>query len=263
VDPVTRAARSRPALFLASATAAGAIVVAALLAGRMAERRATCRSALIPAYGPPQTIAALARTSARPRLVVVNPSNGPGAEPDAGYGDAVRAARRAGARVLGYVPTTYGVRPAADIARDVDRYAAWYRVDGVFFDEAAHAAALVPYYAGLARQARARGARLVVLNPGVVPAPGYFDVADVVVTYEGPYAAYAAALRAMPSWVRKLPAERVAHLVYSGSREQALAAARLPDGPGHLYATSGAMPDPWQTLPAYLHEEERVLEACS
>lgn len=257
-------ARRERRLLLASVAAAGAIVLVTLLTTRGADRRTTCRTTLIPAYVPPHALVELVRASSRPRLLVINPASGPGAEPLAGYREAVRTAQRAGARVLGYVHTTYGARPAVDVMADIDRYMSWYGVDGVFLDEAAHDVARVGYYAALARHVRAGGARrVVVLNPGVVPARQYFALADVIVTFEGPYAAYGAAMDATPDWVRDQPPGRVAHLVYDASRQQALATVSHPQQAGYVYATSGSMPDPWRTVPAYLHEEEHALEVCA
>jgi len=250
-------------LMLASAGAAGVILLVILLTTRGTDRRPSCRSTLIPAYLTPRAIVDAVDGASRPRLVVVNPQSGPGAKEDAECRRAVRTAQRAGARVLGYVPTDYAARPAADVMADVDRYAAWYGVDGVFLDEASHLSAQLPYYAQVSRHIRASGGRVVVLNPGVVPAQGYFGLADVVVTFEGPYENYAGAVERMPDWVRAQPPDRVAHLVYGASREQALSAVRNLDGAGYLYVTSGSMPDPWRALPAYLHEEEEALEACS
>jgi hypothetical protein len=251
---------SHPAIALVSVAAAAAIVLVTIVVGRGSERRAACRAALIPAYLPPGAIADLVRDSNRPRVVVINPSNGPGAEERPAYLNAVREVRAAGTRVLGYVPTAYGARPIADAVADVDRYLSWYRVDGIFFDEAAAGESALPYYEALARHVRRGADRIVVLNPGVVPARAYFDVADVVVTFEGTYAGYADAVQAMPDWLRGR-SERVAHLVYDASRAEALSA--VADGSaGYVYATSGSMPNPWRTLPDYLHEEERVLASC-
>jgi hypothetical protein len=83
------------------------------------------------------------------------------------------------------------------------------------------------------------------------------------VTFEGPYSAYADALGRMPGWVRDEPADRIAHLVYGASREQALSVVRGSDGAGYVYLTSGSPPNPWRTLPSYLRAEEQGLEACS
>jgi hypothetical protein len=257
-------ARRQRGLLLASAAAAGAIVLVTLLSTRGAERRAICRTTLIPAYVPPHALVDLVRASSRPRLLVINPSSGPGTEAVPAYRGAVRTAQRAGARVLGYVHTTYGARPAADVMADIDRYTSWYGVDGIFLDEASHDVAHVGYYAGLGRHVRAGGARrVVVLNPGVVPAREYFDLADVIVTFEGPYAAYGPAMEATPEWVRDQPPGRVAHLVYDASRQQAMATVSHPQKAGYVYATSGSLPDPWRTVPSYLHEEEQALEVCA
>jgi hypothetical protein len=210
---------------------------------------------------PPGAIVDLTRSSPRPRMIVINPHNGPGAQQQDAYRSAVHDARAAGTRVLGYVPTSYGARPAGDVLGDVDRYLSWYAVDGIFFDEASSDQTTLPYYTALARHVRGGAGRLVVVNPGVVPARGYFDIADVVVTFEGTYAEYTAAVKATPDWVRRKHLDRVAHLVYGASRAEALRAV-ADEAAGYVYATSGSMPDPWRTLPPYLHEEEEVLASC-
>jgi hypothetical protein len=262
VDPV-KAFVAHPLLLAACAGAGLAIAVVLALVARGTERSGTCRAALVPAYLPPHELPALARGAWRPRMVIVNPNSGPGARRSDAYADAVRALQAAGVRVLGYVPTGYGSRPTQEAIADVERYASWYRVDGIFFDEAASAAGELPYYRALARAARGggNGRQLVVLNPGVPPAPGYFDLADVVVTFEGSYAAYADAVEATPEWLDRQRPESIAHLVYGATRAQALGA--LADsGAGYLYATSGALPNPWRTLPAYLDEEVEALATC-
>jgi hypothetical protein len=239
-----------------------AVVAGAVLA-RDGAPAAACRSTLIPAYTTPAGIRALADGPRRPRLVIVNPDSGPGDRRDAAYAKAVERARRAGMRVLGYVATGYGARPAADVGADVDRYAAWYGVDGIFLDESAHTADLVGHYRELAARARGGAGRLVVLNPGVVPVPGYLDVADVVVTFEGHVAQYDAALASAPAWLEQLPAKRVAHLVYGASRAEAMAAVGAGGHAGYFYVTSGTLPNPWQTVPEYLAAQEARLAGCA
>jgi hypothetical protein len=262
VDPVTASVRDQRRI-VASVVLAGAVLILVVLLQRGGvERRSACRSTLIPAYLPATEIARLVAGAARPRLVIMNPANGPGADAHPDFRAAVRSAHAAGGRVLGYVPTGYGTRPAGDVTADIDRYRSWYGVDGVFLDEAAHDPAHLSYYAALAEHARTDRMRVVVVNPGVVPARGYFDVADVVVTFEGAYADYAAARASAPDWYAGIDRQRIAHLIYGASRAQALAAVREVDV-GYLYVTSGTLPDPWHALPSYLHEEERALEACA
>jgi hypothetical protein len=248
---------------IASATA-GTLLAATVLSTRGgAERQAVCAESLVPAYLPAHELAALAATPRLPRLLVVNPASGPGSAPHPGFREAVQAARRAGARVLGYVHTSWGRRDVAAVEADIVRYASWYGTDGVFLDEAAHDAAFVPHYRALATYARAVGQTFVALNPGVVPARPYFGLADAVVTFEGPYADYAERLETMPGWLEHVPADRIAHLVYGATREEALTLARDHTGRGRLYATAGALPDPWSRLPPYLAEEQGALGGCA
>jgi hypothetical protein len=230
---------------------AGCAAVAAVVAAMVANggsSGASAHRALVPAYLPAARLEKLAARSVNGSVMILNPSNGPGAAADPAYAHAVATAHSAGWKVIGYVPTSYGGRAAADVQADADRYAAWYRVDGIFLDEAAHDGAHLPYYRSL--RAGIRG--LLVINPGVPPDPGYRDAADVIVTYEGLYAG-ASAHANPPRW---LPARRAAQLVYGASEAGArkLVAAHRT---GYLYVTSGALPDPWSRLPRYIDAEIR------
>jgi hypothetical protein len=265
VDQVSDSARIPRRWLVAwiAAAATGALVLVTVVSSRGSDRRPPCRGTLIPAYITPAAIADLVDGPEHRRLIVINPASGPGHAPHPPYREAVAAAHDSGAQVVGYVPTGYGARDPAAVQADIDRYREWYGVDGVFLDEAAHDEALVPHYRALSLQAREAGVGLVVLNPGMVPAEGYFDLADVVVTYEGPATGYADALARIPDWVRRQPPDRIGHLVYAASREQALAAAESPLAPGWLYVTSGDLPNPWRTVPDYLDEEEAALRSCA
>ena len=102
-------------------------------------------------------------------------------------------------------PRSARATPPPSLA-DAERYREWYGVDGIFLDEVAHDDAQLPYYAALSRALRGDGE--LVLNPGTVPARGYFELADVVVTYEGPFADYARAARAGARLAARRPADR-------------------------------------------------------
>jgi spherulation-specific family 4 protein len=247
----------------AVATLAVVAMVAVLAASRGEAAKPTpCRMTLIPAYVPPAGLLELAARSDRPRMVVMNPASGPGASRSPGYERAVRALQEAGTRVLGYVPTAYGDRDPAAVREDVTRYAHWYGVDGIFLDEVAHSRAHLPYYTAVSAAVRASGSPLVALNPGLVPSRGYFGIADLVVTYEGPYGDYAAALSRAPAWLAEVPAGKIAHLVYGASEAQARTVATLRGGAAYVYATDGVAPDPWSALPAHLDDHEAQLARC-
>ncbi|HEY6762197.1 MAG TPA: spherulation-specific family 4 protein [Baekduia sp.] len=257
-----KARRSHSALAVAVAGIGVAIAVVVTLLTRGSERGPTCRAALIPAYVPPHELAALAGARPRPRMVVVNPASGPGAERSDGYAGAVRKLKAAGVRVLGYVPTGYGYRPLDAVRADVQRYLSWYHVDGIFFDEASSSADQLPYYRTAASAARDGGGRLVVLNPGVPPDSGYFDVADVVVTYEGTFADYGDAQETTPAWLRDEDPNRVANLIYDATRADALDA-RASASAGYVYATSGSQPNPWRTVSPYFRDETQAVGTCA
>jgi Spherulation-specific family 4 len=255
-------ALTRRGWLLACSGLAAAAALVALLATRdgRAEVR-SCRSTLIPAYVSAGEVAELARRSQRERLLVINPASGPGVSADQAYQQAVAAAKKAGARVLGYVPTSYGARDVSAVEGDIDRYTSWYDVDGIFLDEASNDEGALAYYGALARHIRSSPGRLVVLNPGMVPARGYFNLADVVVTFEGPVGSYAAAVERTPSWLGHVPAGRIAHLVYGASREQALQAIALRAHARYVYAAAGSQPHPW-SLPDYVDEVQALLAKC-
>ncbi|KAF8875179.1 Spherulation-specific family 4-domain-containing protein [Infundibulicybe gibba] len=138
--------------------------------------------------------------------IVVNPNNGPvgpggapGNQPDANYQTCIAALRTAGStgqniKILGYVATGHGTRDSADVDTDIDIYSQWgsaYRPDGIFFDQVATSASLLPTYQGFVAQAHNDfGTSFIVLNPSANPASdadGYFDIADLVVTLGGLY----------------------------------------------------------------------------
>jgi hypothetical protein len=247
---------------ITSAAVAAVVLAAVLLTRGSSATPPPCRGTLIPAYGPASVLAGLSGHPGRRRLVIVNPASGPGQQPQPSYREAITTARKNGARVLGYVPTAYGARDPSAVAADIDRYQAWYRTDGIFLDEVASDPERLGYYEAISRQVRSGADRILVLNPGRVPAPGYAELADVIVTFEGPFADYARALQEMPPWVRALPPARVAHLVYGASAAEAAASIHTDAQAGHLYMTSGSPPNPWQALSPYLDDQEKQLARC-
>ncbi|WP_086697904.1 spherulation-specific family 4 protein, partial [Streptomyces tricolor] len=143
-------------------------------------------SLLVPLYVHPaedpgawhRLIASADRTYA----VVLNPADGPGSAPDPAYTAAARALRAAGARLLGYVDTDYGVRDRALIVEEARRHQTWYAADGCFLDRVTAGPEGLSACRRTVRELRRLGTGTVVLNPGVHPAPGYARLADLTVT---------------------------------------------------------------------------------
>ena len=227
----------------------------------LADRACTSHATLIPAYLPPAELTELLTGPDRTGLVVVNPDNGPGAALNPAYADAIGRLRRTGTRVLGYVATGYASRDPELVRTEVRRYASWYAISDIFVDEVAAGEEALPYYTALSAALRARTDGLVVLNPGRVPARGYFDIADIVVTFEGPFSDYRARTALAPSWAHGLFATRTAHQIYAASDQQALEAVETPLA-DYVYANSATLPNPWRTLPSSLTEQQARLARC-
>jgi Spherulation-specific family 4 len=190
------------------------------------------------------------------RSVILNPSSGPGHEPDPCYHTALDALRAAGVIVTGYVDTNYGGRAASAALAEVERYQRWYHVAGVCFDRVAADPAQVGHYAALAAGARLLGARLVIFNHGVHPAEQYADHADVLGTFEGPWRSYLRA--AVPRWTRSRPAEQFYHVVHAVPPRRlgdamALAARRQA---GCAYITDRSGPNPYDGLPSGFADQD-------
>ncbi|UUN25102.1 spherulation-specific family 4 protein [Streptomyces sp. FIT100] len=197
----------------------------------------------------------LTRAAAAHRLygVVLNAADGPGAAPDPAFAAASRALRAAGTRVLGYVDLDYGVRPDSAVLDDVDRHRDWYGADGCFFDQVPADASALPVCRRLVRAARQRGAATVVLNPGVHPAPGYARIADLLVTFEGPWTAYLSSFT-LPRWTARHPPQRFCHLVYGVPAALAQVAERAAEERGAAVscAVADTLPNPWAAPPPAL-----------
>ncbi|QES50467.1 hypothetical protein DEJ50_24235 [Streptomyces venezuelae] len=197
----------------------------------------------------PTAWSALIRAADRLHSVVLNPDSGPGTAPDERFAEVAGRLKDAGVPVLGYVDTDYGRRPHAAVVQDLLRHRDWYGVDGAFLDQAAADGGLLPHYRRLAVAARAAGARTLVFNHGVHPDPGFAQLADLLVTFEGPWDAYRHA--EVPEWTAAHPAHRFCHLVYAVPPGTAEAAARLAAErhAGVHCAVPGAGTHPWGTLP--------------
>lgn len=198
----------------------------------------TTSSLLVPFYehpaDRPEDWAAV--LAAAPALygVVLNPASGAGRSRDPAFAGMAARLREAGVRVLGYADTDYGRRPHAEVVADLLRHRDWYAADGAFLDQVPTEPAALPHYRRLAVSARAAGVRTLVLNHGAHPAPGYEALADLLVTFEGPWDAY----RELD-----LPVEdHYCHLVYAAPPDA------RPTTPVHC-AVPGTGAHPWGTLP--------------
>ncbi|MER5888183.1 spherulation-specific family 4 protein [Streptomyces sp. NPDC001941] len=231
-----------------------------------AARSAPPAAAGVPMYGHPGVAApawaALALADAPLRWVVLNQADGPGEHEDPVLYMAARAVRDAGTRVLGYITLDGGAREDFHTNAEAEAYAA-RGITGAFLDECPATGELLQATALTVLHQRAKGMRYVVLNPGVVPARGYCDIADQVVVFEGDLEAYRRAV--FPSWTRDYPPSRFAHLVHGvRTADEAAEVVRLAGARGcsTVYAHSTRhtpATNTWDGLPPYWPEFTRML----
>ena len=196
-------------------------------------------------------------------VAIINPSSGPGSSIDQSYVAQVDEGQSAGLTVLGYVHTDYGRRSSAVVRSEIDKYYSWYGVDGIFLDEGStdcsHAAS---YYKDLYDYVHNRSGKVVV-NPGTQTNECFMDVADVVVNFEDTYANYRAESYSQPEWVSEYPPTRFWHLVHAApttaDMQEAVGLSKERNA-GFVYVTSDTLPNPWDTLPAFLSDEQKAVQ---
>jgi hypothetical protein len=226
----------------------------ALLTGAIVSPvRAQSQRMAIPSYFAPGPLwTKLEAASPGVGLAIINPNSGPGDAVRADYVAQVKEAKAHGVTVLGYVHTSYGKRPLAEVQAEIEKFRQWYGVDGIFLDEVTNDDAHLPYYFQchtLVQSGQPKA--VVVINPGTPVTEGYMKTADIVLTFESDFAAYVKR-DADPAWVAHYPAKRFFHLIYGAADEAALrqaVALSKKRNAGWVYVTPGGLPNPWNTLP--------------
>jgi hypothetical protein len=182
--------------------------------------------------------------------VIVNPSNGPGKHKVEGFEHLVSKLRHAGQRVYGYVSTKYGHRDPKAVKGDITRYRDWYGVRNIFLDEVPSGTGQVSLYRRYAKSVHQDGGK-VVLNPGTVPAKGYFTFADAVVTFEDLASNWSQHHAQAPGWLAQVPASKRWELLKGASASQLpTLLASVPAG-----STVDVTDSDWTSLPSYLSGE--------
>ncbi|QXJ25593.1 hypothetical protein AGRA3207_007109 [Actinomadura graeca] len=212
-------------------------------------------SVAVPAYFHPAAVDWADLADARLGVVVLNVDSGAGTVRDREFAAVADRTSAAGVRLAGYVDTAYGRRPPCEVEEELRRYRTWYGIRMAFLDQVSAEPGHVLRYRRITAGARGRGMEYIVFNHGTYPDAAYSGLADLLVTFEGPWSAYRR-LRA-PAWARQLPAERFCHLVYAAPRPvlaRALARARRCNA-GVVYVTDRKGANPWDGLPEYFSRE--------
>lgn len=150
--------------------------------------------------------------------------------------------RDAGILRLGYVSTRYGARPIEEVQAEIALWFSRYKVDGVFADEQAFGADLLPYYRRV-KGAVANG--IFVTNPGAIPDAAYADLDAIICVAETDQQTYLA--RQFPAWTKN---KTVVHIVY-GVTDAAKVLAKIDANEArYLYITT-TVPKPGASGPEF------------
>lgn len=164
-------------------------------------------------------------------FVILNISSGSGTAKDADWEEQAKRAKTSGARVLGYVRTTFGERPKAEVMQEIQNHIDWYKVDGVFLDEAVNGwddtqKPYIPYYQDLYDSIKAKYGEIfwVVNNPGSNTVEEMVSTADVLMTYEQSATNYLSpTVPITPDHYLKYPSNKFWHVVHDVTQENYVA----------------------------------------
>ena len=189
-------------------------------------------------------------------IVIVNPDNGPGDSVDPTYERAMIPLREHRVTMYGYVDTAYGKRTVGEVIADAERFVEMYRTTGIFLDQIPGEADAVAYLGEISAALR-RDHLQVAFNPGQpVIDRRLVPLADHIMNFEGDVDLYRRT--EFPAWADEAPAGLWWHLVYdvAGSDDLGAVLDRAAGlGAGVVFVTDGLMPNPWDHLPHYWHEE--------
>ena len=191
-------------------------------------------------------------------MIVFNPESGPGTAADPAYTQVIAQAQAAGIVMVGYVATSYGARPEADVIADINHYYDFYTLSGIYFAEGpmdSDCTAMEAMYHRMSDAVRARDAQ-AYLAVGTRFCPTYITFFDMMVQFARNWSEYQTDY-APPSWMPANSPQRFVHFVHSvppGDASAALSRA-VANGAGWVFITDQSDPNPWSVLPSYFSEE--------
>jgi Spherulation-specific family 4 len=220
---------------------------------------------VVPAYFDPTAKSALwtqlvTTAAANPTTVIMNPDNGPGNTQNPAYISAIAKVRAAGGKVIGYVSTRSTKRALSTVVADINKYMAFYKIDGIFVDEMTSDSVIshIQYYQSVYNYVKGLSANYTVMgNPGTNTQELYVSLptVDKIVVFEDTAKHYA---KFAPSaWQANYPKSRFVNMVYTSAADQlpTVMSYAAAHGAGGVFVTSEAMPNPYKGLPAYWSTE--------
>jgi hypothetical protein len=213
-----------------------------------------------------QVIAAAKKVSI---VAIINPNSGPNnAPPNSDYQQGIKDLHQSGIKIVGYVPSNYSNRDIQAVKADIDIYTKYFKVDGIFIDEAASSTAKSSYYQQLYRYIKSKSTKHnVIINPGVNLEETYISqgVADTIITFENyqkNWNNYAPV-----KYQKNYPAQKFAALVHTTANRKLMKSTldrAIKNNLGYIYITDDSIntpnKNPWDTLPEYWQAEVNYIQ---
>jgi hypothetical protein len=191
-------------------------------------------------------------------IAIANPNSGPGAAQDANYTNGILALQAAGIKVIGYVHSSYGSRPAADVQADMDLWKQFYpSVSGIMIDEMGGTAGQESYYALLTAHARAHGFSMTVGNPGQDIGNSFVGTVDTVFIYEN---SGLPQLTSLANEHAGLAPSNFALIPYNVAALDKTYVQSAGQAFRYIYLTNDNLPNPWDSLSNYFDDLLGALE---
>ncbi len=203
---------------------------------------------------------------------IINPNNGPEKSyPNRDYSKGLQELEKAGVTIFGYVFTKYGNRPINEVKADIDLYDKYYKIHGIFLDEAASNSQQIDYYREIYQYIKTKAnLKTVVLNQGTHTDEGYLmqQATDITVIFEN-YSKFWPEYTPS-SYLTKYPADRFSGLIHSvpdvATMKKHIDMA-VNRNIGYIYVTDDSPdnPDknPWNNLPSYWQQEIDYLKSLN
>ena len=115
-------------------------------------------------------------------IIIINPSNGPGNTVDKNYESLIKSLSN-NKVPIGYITSSYAHKNFNTLKKEIDKWINLYPdIKGFFIDEVS--TDNYDYYQKIYEYIKKRN-YLVILNPGTKVNLNYFNIADIIVVYEG------------------------------------------------------------------------------
>lgn len=193
-------------------------------------------------------------------VLKVNPESGPGSSQNSdfttGFGILTGQGNTSHMKIIGYVFTSYGARPIADVKTDVDRYVSWYGqyIRGIFLDEMEDDTGDEAYYSEITAYCHERNL-FTWGNPGKNIAESYvsgntLDIFQISETDGYPTSETIAA----NTFNGTYPTSKFAVGIYNASSYNTSLLEDFATKAQYLFVTSDVGPNPYDTVSQYIDD---------